>query len=201
MGFDVDFTQSEEQALSYLKEPYPGVLMVDAVTPELLCAKAGDCGVPIIYLDTPSTKGQEPSVKISFKEGELFHLISLITDKGKLENKAATTLIEGIINHYSGDKKLAYKVCLAFLEEWEVDIENVKNAFDVDDGLLLSRKIHSFKGVLSALGETEASKCIRKMEILVKGKKRDLAEGLLDTLLGHCLQISQDLKDLSLLTE
>ena len=198
MGYESHIVHSGAEALDVLHNGDFSVIIAENFDGiEAVERKSAELTKPMIFLDTPKVADKQPVLKLSFKEEDLLHKISLLTDS--IENKEELEFIDAVVRHYSGDKALAYKVCQAFLDVWQKDIEIVQNSFVDDSDKALEKKIHSFKGVLSAIGSTEASKTIKKMEILVKGKQRKLAESLLPGLLDQCQDISKELGDLSAL--
>lgn len=200
MGYAVFLVHSIEKGIALFSSNDFNVVILEAVRGhkklESLALKAVR---PVVFLDSSDAEKKKNSLKITFQEEEFLQLISFMTDTGSLKKKGLT-VIDSVISHYGGDKALAQKVCHAFLKEWELDINKITAAFENDEDGLLTKKIHSFKGVLSALGKTEAAKCILKMEILIKGQQRHLALGLMEVLLKECQKISLGLGDLSALS-
>ncbi|MCM8541502.1 MAG: Hpt domain-containing protein [Lentisphaeraceae bacterium] len=136
------------------------------------------------------------SIKLSFTEEDLLHKISYLTD---CVEKVRVPLLQAVSQHYSGDRDLTQKVVHSFLSAWHSSIDDIRVSFVDDEDSSLSRKIHSFKGVLSALGETEAASIVRKMEILIKGRRRDDAEKLFSQLHVTCKGLAEELESSTLL--
>lgn len=131
------------------------------------------------------------TLKLSFSEEELMLKISYLTE---YKEKVKLPLIEAVSQHYAGDLELTQKVVHSFLKVWQSSLEDIGRSFEEDEDDALARKIHSFKGVLSALGETEAAAMVRKMEILIKGRRRKNAANLYQQLHGICLGLSEELE-------
>ena len=137
------------------------------------------------------------SMNLAFSEEDFLHKVSYLSEFQNSRTKLP--FLESVIQHYAGDAELAQKVILSFLESWESSLEEIRKSFDLDEDKLLATRIHSFKGVLSALGDTEASTLLKKMEILLKGRSRERAHELFGQLHMTCRALVEELEASSLL--
>lgn len=134
---------------------------------------------------------------LTFNEEDFLHKYSFVTE-GSKKTSGNLNLLDSVISHYSGDRELTGKVLKTFISGWENALTDIEDSFDQEDDKILARKIHSFKGVLSALGDTKAANLIKKMEILVKGRSRPAAMAILPELKDTCKQYSNELSESAL---
>lgn len=136
-------------------------------------------------------------LELTFNEEEFLHKYSFVKE-GNKKKTGSQNLLDSVISHYSGDRELTGKVLKTFLSGWENALLDIEESFREDDDKILARKIHSFKGVLSALGETKAANLIKKMEILVKGRSRQAAMAILPELKDTCRKYFDELSESAL---
>ena len=196
-GHDVSLEECSQRSLDLIKENTYDLLVVDDAknSSDEIESSAKSQQVPLIYTCNkkyPDHEKEKYSIVLSFSEEDFLHKVSYAIEN--LNEKKKLPLQESILSHYAGDRDLAQRVIKSFLECWEESFTSIEDSFANDDDKDLARKIHSFKGVLSALGETEAAVMIRKIEILVKGRNRDLAQPLFGQLHGICTGFAKELE-------
>ena len=200
-GNDVLFSDCLESAQDSLKASNVDLLVLnDSNRENPLISLASENSIPLLYVSGGKEVGpgrESISMGLSFTEEEFFHKVSYSVEYRK--NDKNVPMIQSVVSHYGGDNDLAQKVVKSFLEVWEDSIEGISYSFKNDSDSDLARKIHSFKGVLSALGETEASSIIRKMEILIKGRNRESAFEVYPSLKKVCVDSAAELEDSALL--
>ena len=200
-GNDVSVHENLEDSLNELNSSsFDLVVLNDPREGNPLIALAKEKSIPVIFINggKEPISGQERfSLGLSFTEEDFLHKVSFSVEYNESDEKLS--LISSVISHYGGDKVLAQKVVCSFLEVWNEAIEEMSFSFKEDDDKELARKVHSFKGVLSALGETEAAATIRKMEILIKGRNRNSALHIYPELKRICQDFSEELSESALL--
>lgn len=153
---------------------------------------------PVLYVETDHgvyyELDQRFLLKTSFEEEEFLHKLHYAEDFVKKIGEKGLSLKEMIYQHYSGDHNLVTKVTATFLEGYAVHLEKIQTSFQEDSNDELAKKIHAFKGTLSALGETSAAKLVRKMEILIKARQRQIAKSFYKELVELCSDIAKELE-------
>lgn len=195
-GSDVHISECVDNAKAKLEEfSFDLIVLNDPDLENPLISIAEQKSIPLIFISNGKEIGpgrERFSMGLSFTEEEFFHKVSYSVEFK--EEDYSVPLSKSVISHYGGDKVLARKVIASFLEGWEAAIEKIQISFRNDDDKALSRHIHSFKGVLSALGESEAASLIRKMEILVKGRSRESAFKIYPELREICKSFAEELE-------
>jgi len=200
-GNDVHFSECIESAKALIESTdFDMLVLNDSDHENPLISIADNKSIALMYVS--NCKSLDPalerfSLSLSFTEEEFFHKVSFNVEYDEADSKVP--LIESVISHYGGDTSLAQKVVSSFLEVWEESIEEIFDSFQDDEDKILARKIHSFKGVLSALGETEAAAILRKVEILIKGRNRDSAFKMYPNLKELCAAFANELAESTLL--
>ncbi|MCM8535551.1 MAG: Hpt domain-containing protein [Lentisphaeraceae bacterium] len=191
-GHTVELESDLTHITDDLKSSHYDVVLLDAVNdqklalgPEILAHK-----VPVLYVYTAGEvackSASDVTITPSFSEEDFLHKFHLVENEISKRQKPEQSFEEKVLSHYSGDKELLHKVCKSFLSAYIASLESIREGFESDSDKELSRKVHSFKGVLSALGETPAAKLIKQMEILVKGRQKKVAQTLLPKLDKEC---------------
>ena len=196
-GHKVFQADSTESVKKFLQNENLDLLVVDGIETSIkdLHSSISQSGLPVLYVGKETVANLDlakVSINLNFSEEEFLHKISYLTEAG--DSRAERSVHDTVIQHYSGDLDLAQKVVQSFLGSWQSSIEEINKSFLSDDDKVLAAKIHSFKGVLSALGETEAAAVVKKIEILVKGRRRENAHEMFAHLHETCQSLVQELK-------
>ena len=179
------------------------LILLDASIPEeqLRKNKLIDITIPVLYMETDRGVNFELDprflIKTTFEEEEFLHKYHYAEEMIKQKSSEGLNLKSHVLRHYSGDEALASKVSSTFLEGFEASLKSIEDAFKEDQDDTLVKRVHSFKGTLSALGETPAAKLVRKMEILVKARQRQIAKNFFKELRDECHTIAEELKGLT----
>lgn len=203
LGHSVEVVQDPSSLNSVFSKNCFDLILLDASTSENDLVKNGleKLSVPLLYIETDLgvyyELDQKLVLKSSFAEEDFLHKYHLAEELLKKHGIEGLTIKDQVMSHYSGDESLALKVCATFLESFTAHLELIEKSFQSDTDDALAKKVHSFKGSLSALGETPAAKLIRKMEILIKARQRQIAKGLFKDLIQECTSIAGELESLT----
>jgi HPt (histidine-containing phosphotransfer) domain-containing protein len=192
LGYDVEEALDEKALKEQLKLYFYDVVIADtSVRKENLTGTDhNQLGRPLLFLDSEGevSVGIDSKVLLppSFTEENFLQKFHYVQTLKMATSSEEDDIKEAILRHYEGDELLVKKICIAFLEGYEVHLDSIKDSFQKDDDVTLGQKLHAFKGALSALGESRAAKILRKIEILLKARQRQVAAELLDELLFCC---------------
>ena len=202
LGYGVEEVQGISELRNLAKDGYD-LILLDASTSENDLVEYGlrEVSIPLLYLETDSGIYYELDQKLvlnsSFAEEDFLQKYHLAEDLLKKQKTAGLTIKDQVMSHYSGDESLALKICSTFLDSFSGHLDIIEKSFQSDTDDALAKKVHSFKGSLSALGETQAAKLIRKIEILIRARQRQIAKGLFKDLIHECHSIAVELESLT----
>ncbi|MCH2208907.1 MAG: Hpt domain-containing protein [Lentisphaerales bacterium] len=175
------------------------ILLDASITEETLYKnKLKGLDTPVLYIETDHgvcyELDQRFLLKSTFEEEDFLHKFQYAEDYIKKSGEEGLSLKETIFQHYAGDEILVAKVSATFLGGYAGHLEKIKTSFKEGTDDELAKKFHAFKGTLSALGETPAAKLVRKMEILIKARQRQIAKNFYEELKKECSLIAAELE-------
>ncbi len=144
--------------------------------------------------------GMDGYVSKPIRIAEMFEVMDgLATTNGSNDTSATPNACdpqvvdeEALIDLVGGDEDLLNELFDLFRERAEIELADVRRAFDRGDALALSDSVHSFKGTLQSLCATNASEAADRLERIARSGKLEHAGAALDEL-ERATQIVRDL--------